>query len=84
MAEFEIKYANMVDEDAKILALKSTMPETLFGEAGVFRGRSLMSTSGEMVTSRTTLRNRDKITVRRRRHPHSERGLRGIGRGDGV
>ena len=29
-----------VDEDAQILALKSIMPETLFGEAGVFRGRS--------------------------------------------
>ena len=31
--------AEKVDEDAKILALKSIMPETLFGEAGVFRGR---------------------------------------------
>ena len=38
VAEFEIKYAKRVDEDAKILALKSIMPETLFGEAGVFRG----------------------------------------------
>ena len=29
VAEFEIKYAKRVDEDAKILALKSIMPETL-------------------------------------------------------
>ena len=40
VAEFEMKYAKKVDEDAKIMALKSIMPETLFGEAGVFRGRS--------------------------------------------
>ena len=33
VAEFEIKYAKRVDEDAKILALKSIMPETLFGES---------------------------------------------------
>ena len=35
-----LKYAKKVDEDAKIVALKSIMPETLFGEAGEFRGRS--------------------------------------------
>ena len=35
-----MKYAKKVDEEAKILALKSIMPETLFGEAGVFRRRS--------------------------------------------
>ena len=40
VAEFEIRYAKRVDEDAKILAVKSIMPKTLFGEAGVFRGRS--------------------------------------------
>ena len=40
VAEFEMKYAKKVDEDAKILALKSIMPETLFEEAGVFRGKS--------------------------------------------
>ena len=34
VAEFEMKYAKKVDEDAKILALKSIMPETLFGGAG--------------------------------------------------
>ena len=39
VAEFEMKYAKKVDEDAKILALKAIMPETLFGETGVFRGR---------------------------------------------
>ena len=50
VAEFEIKYAKRVDEDAKILALRSIMPETLFGEAGVFRGRSL-STNAELRTS---------------------------------
>ena len=33
VAEFEMKNAKKVDEDAKILALKSIMPETLFGEA---------------------------------------------------
>ena len=40
VAKFEMKYAKKVDEDAKILALKSIVPETLFGEAGVFGGRS--------------------------------------------
>ena len=39
VAEFEMKCAKKVDEDAKILALKGIMPETLFGETGVFRGR---------------------------------------------
>ena len=50
VAEIEIKYAKRVDEDEKILALKSIMPETLFGEAGVFRGRSF-STYAELRTS---------------------------------
>ena len=50
VAEFEIKYAKRVDEDAKILAPKSTMPETLFVEAGVFRGRSF-NTYAELRTS---------------------------------
>ena len=36
----KMKYEKKVDEDAKILALQSIMPETLFGEAGVFRRRS--------------------------------------------
>ena len=40
VAEFEMKYAKKVDEDAKILALKSIMHETFLGESGVFRGRS--------------------------------------------
>ena len=35
-----MRYAKKVDEDAKILALKSIMPKSQFGEAGVFRGRS--------------------------------------------
>ena len=39
-AEFEMKWAKKVGEDAKILAPKSIMPETLFGEASVLRGRS--------------------------------------------
>ena len=30
VAEFEMKFAETVDEDAKILALKSIMPQTLF------------------------------------------------------
>ena len=30
VAEFEMKYAMKVDEDAKILALNSIMPEILF------------------------------------------------------
>ena len=50
VAEFEIKYAERVDEDAKILALQSIIPETLFGEAGVFRGRSF-STYAELRTA---------------------------------
>ena len=50
VAEFEIKYAKRVDEDANILALKSIMPETLFGEAVVFRGRTF-STYAELRTS---------------------------------
>ena len=50
VAEFEIKYAERVDEDAKILPLKSIMPDTLFGEAGVFRGRSF-SIHAELRTS---------------------------------
>ena len=41
VSEFETEYAKKVDEDARILALKSIMPDTLFGEAGVFRGRSV-------------------------------------------
>ena len=49
-AEFEIKHGKMVEEGAKILVLKSIMPETLFGEAGVFRGRSF-STYAELRTS---------------------------------
>ena len=40
VAEFEMEYAKKVDEDAKILALMFTMPETLLGEARVFRGKS--------------------------------------------
>ena len=40
VAELEMKHAKKIDEDAKILALKSVMPEKMFGEAGVFRGRS--------------------------------------------
>ena len=36
VAEFEVKYANTTDEDAKMLALKSLMLETQFGEAGSF------------------------------------------------
>ena len=40
VAEFEMKFAEKVDEDATIAVLKSIMPKTLFGEAGVFRGRS--------------------------------------------
>ena len=35
VAVFEMKYAKKVDEDGKILALKSIMPETLFGGADV-------------------------------------------------
>ena len=50
VAEMEIKYAERVDEDAKILALQSIIPETLFGEAGVFRGRSF-STYAELRTA---------------------------------
>ena len=38
VAEFETKYAKTIDEDAKILALRSIMLETLLGEAGVLRG----------------------------------------------
>ena len=34
-------WAKRIDEDAKILALKSTMLETLFGEAGVLTDRSV-------------------------------------------
>ena len=48
LAEFEMRYAKRVDEDAKILAVKSIMPETLFGEAGVFRGRSF-STNASII-----------------------------------
>ena len=40
VADFEMKYAQKVAEDVKILALKSILPETLFGEAGAFRGLS--------------------------------------------
>ena len=40
VAEFEMKHAKKVDEDAKVLALTFVMLETLFGETGVFRGRS--------------------------------------------
>ena len=35
-----MKYAKKVEEDEKILALKLIMPDALFGETGVFRGRS--------------------------------------------
>ena len=35
-----MKYAKKVGDNAKISALNSMMPETLFGESGVFRGRS--------------------------------------------
>ena len=35
-----MNYAKKVEENEKILALKSIMPDALFGEAGVFRGRS--------------------------------------------
>ena len=37
---FELKYGRKVDEDAKILALKSIMPDNMFGEGGAFRGRA--------------------------------------------
>ena len=36
LAEFEMKCAKKVDEDTKILALKSIMPETLFGRESFF------------------------------------------------
>ena len=36
-------WAKRIDEDAKILALKSTMLETLFCEAVVLTGRSLFT-----------------------------------------
>ena len=67
MAEFEIKYAKRVDEDAKLLALKSIMvsPETLFGEAGVFRGRSFSTPKGyaELRTSIIPRYLDDKVPV---------------------
>ena len=40
------------DEDAKVLALKSIMLATLFGDAEVFRGRSF-STYGDLQASIT-------------------------------
>ena len=40
VAESEMKYAENGGEGAKIFALKSIMPETLFGDASVFRRRS--------------------------------------------
>ena len=40
VAEFEVKYVNRIDEDAKVLAPKTIMLDTLFGEAGVFRSGS--------------------------------------------
>ena len=40
VAAFEMKYAKKVDEDAKIWALKSLMPETLFGEASIVGRKS--------------------------------------------
>ena len=40
VAEFEMKHAKKVDEDAKVLAPKSIMLGMLSGEEGVFRGRS--------------------------------------------
>ena len=40
VGESEVKHAKRIGEDAKILALTSIMLEALFGEAGVFRGRS--------------------------------------------
>ena len=39
VAEFETKYAKRIEEDAKILALRSIMLETLLGEAGVLWGK---------------------------------------------
>ena len=39
VAELETKYAKKIDEDAKILVLRSIMPEAQFGEAGVLRGK---------------------------------------------
>ena len=47
VGEVEVKFANRIDEDATTLALKSITLETLFGEAGVFRGRSF-STYAEL------------------------------------
>ena len=41
VGESEVKHAKRIGKDAKILALTSIMLEALFGEAGVFRGRSL-------------------------------------------
>ena len=63
VAEFEIKHAKGVDEDAKILAVMSIMPETLFGEAGAFRGRSF-STSAELRTASSRSLD-DKVPVSR-------------------
>ena len=40
VAEFDVEYAKRIVEDAMNLALKSIMLDTLFGETGVFRGRS--------------------------------------------
>ena len=40
VAEFDVKCGKKIDGDAKILALRLVMPETLFGEAGACSCRS--------------------------------------------
>ena len=64
VAEFEMKYAKKVDEDAKILALKSIIPETMFGEAGVFRAKIVQPPD-----LRTVIINYCKRQVSMMKHP---------------
>ena len=63
MTDCAMIHAKKVDEDAKILAMKSIMPGTLFGEAGVFRGGSF----NFFVDLRTAIINNldDKVPVSR-------------------
>ena len=43
VTRYEIKYATKVQDMDKVVALKSMMPDVLFGEEGKFRGAGQMS-----------------------------------------
>ena len=65
---FELRFAKHIDEDAKMLAAKSLMPMTMFGQTGAFRGRSFKDFQEVKMSSWTILKT-EQLKPRRECHP---------------